>query len=283
MDPIVILVVLCAATTHATWNTLVKVGGDPLMTAAVLNIATMVIGLALLPWVGLPNPGTWPYLAGSVITHTGYFVCLTNGYRVGDLSHVYPLARGSGPIYAAIFGYLIAGEALSPAGIAAIAIICAAILSLTFVRGRITEGGKAPILFGLGTGMFIGSYTLIDGLGVRAAGTPLNFIAWLFILHGLPIAAIAFWRRRATLAISLRANWLRGTASGALGFIGYSLVLWAMSANPIALVSALRETSVIIATLIGTLVLREPFGRSRLAAAVAVAGGIVLLQAAGRG
>ena len=281
MDPLIIFVVLCAAVTHASWNTLVKVGNDPLMTAAVLNVATTVIGFALVLVVGLPDPGTWPYLIGSVITHTGYFVCLTNGYRVGDLSHVYPLARGSGPIYAAILTYLVAGEALSPAGVAAVAIICAAILSLTFVSGRITEGGKAPVVFGLATGLFIGSYTLIDGLGVRVAGSPLNFIVWVFVLHGFPIVAIAFWQRRGRLRTSLQANWKRGALGGVLGFVGYGFVLWAMSTNPIALVSALRETSVIIAALIGTRLLGEPFGRSRIAAAFAVACGIVLLQASG--
>jgi drug/metabolite transporter (DMT)-like permease len=282
MDPLIIFVVLCAACTHATWNTLVKVGNDPLMTAAILNIATTVIAITLVPVVGLPDPGTWPYLIGSVITHTGYFICLTNGYRLGDLSHVYPLARGSGPIYAAILTYFVVGEALNPTGITAVAIICAAILSLTFVSGRITTGGKAPVLYALATGMFIGSYTLIDGLGVRVAGTPFNFIVWVFVLHGFPVIALAFWQRRETLRASLAANWKRGALGGALGFIGYSLVLWAMTTNPIALVSALRETSVIIAALIGTKILGEPFGRPRVAAAFAVACGIVLLQAAGR-
>ena len=137
-------------------------------------------------------------------------------------------------------------------------------------------------MFALGTGLFIGTYTVIDGLGVRAAGNPLNFIAWIFFLHGFPIIAIAFWRRRDGLRASLESHWKRGTIGGVLGFIGYSLVLWAMSTNPIALVSALRETSVIIAALIGTKLLGEPFGRSRVAAAIAVACGIALLQAAGR-
>ena len=283
MDPLIILIVLCAACTHATWNTLVKVGNDPLMTGAILNIATTIIGIALIPLVGPPSEGTWPYLIGSVITHTGYFICLINGYRVGDLSHVYPLARGSGPIYAAVLTYFIAGESLTPAGIAAMAIICAAILSLTFVGSRVTDGGKTPVLFGLGTGLFIGSYTLIDGLGVRVAGSPLNFIVWVFVLHGFPIIALAFWQRRTTLIASLEDNWKRGSLGGVLGFLGYGLVLWAMSSNPIALVSALRETSVIIATFIGTRFLGEPFGRPRIAAAFAVACGIILLQAAGRG
>ena len=156
MDPLIVLVVLCAAATHATWNTLVKVGDDPLMTGAILNIATTVIGLALVPITGLPDPGTWPFLIASVITHTGYFLCLTGGYRIGDLSHVYPLARGCGPVYAAVLTYIVAGETLNPAGVVAVALICAAILSLTFVGGRIVRGGKAPVLFGLGTGLFIG-------------------------------------------------------------------------------------------------------------------------------
>ena len=283
MDPLIILIILCAACTHATWNTLVKVGNDPLMTGAVLNIATTIIGIALIPIVGPPAEGTWPYLIGSVITHTGYFIFLLNGYRVGDLSHVYPLARGSGPIYAAVLTYFIAGEALTPTGIAAVAIICAAILSLTFIGGRLTGASKMPVLFGLGTGLFIGSYTLIDGLGVRVAGNPLNFIVWVFVLHGFPIIVLAFWQRRTNLIASLEANWKRGVLGGAFGFLGYGLVLWAMSSNPIALVSALRETSVIIATLIGTRYLGEPFGRPRIVAAVAVACGIILLQAAGRG
>ena len=281
MDPLIIFAVLCAACTHASWNTLVKIGNDPLMTGAVLNIATTAIAIALVPFVGFPDPGTWPYLIGSVITHTGYFICLINGYRVGDLSFVYPLARGSGPIYAAILTYFVVGEALSPTGIAAVIIICTAILSLTFVGGRITESGKAPVLLALGTGMFIGSYTLIDGMGVRVADVPLNFIVWVFVLHGFPIIALAFWQRRETLQTSLAANWKRGALGGAFGFIGYALVLWAMATNPIALVSALRETSVIIAALIGTKILGEPFGRPRVAAAFAVACGIALLQATG--
>ena len=283
MDPLTILIVLCAACTHATWNTLVKVGNDPLMTAAILNLATTIIGVALIPSVGIPAEGTWPYLIGSVIMHTGYFICLTNGYRVGDLSHVYPLARGSGPIYVAVLTYFIVGESLTPAGIAAVAIICAAILSLTFVGGRLTDASYVPVLLGLGTGMFIGSYTLIDGLGVRIAGDPLNFIVWVFVLHGFPIIALAFWQRRMNLIASLEANWKRGVLGGVLGFLGYGLVLWAMSSNPIALVSALRETSVIIAAFIGTRYLSEPFGRPRIAAAFAVACGIIFLQAAGRG
>ena len=131
--------------------------------------------------------------------------------------------------------------------------------------------------------MFIGSYTLIDGLGVRQADTPLNFIVWVFVLHGFPIVAFAFWRRRATLGASLRANWRRGALGGCLGFVGYGLVLWAMSTNPIALVSALRETSVIIAAMIGTRLLGEPFGRARVAAAIVMACGIVMLQGAGWG
>jgi drug/metabolite transporter (DMT)-like permease len=279
MDPFVLILVLAAAVFHATWNTLVKSGGDPLTTAALLNLTSLCIGIVLLPWVGLPPPAAWPYLLATAVIHVAYFALLVAAYNVGDLGHVYPLARGSGPVYAAIFAYVFAGETLSPWGIAAIALICAAIVSLAFAGGGRLR--FLPTVLALANGLTIGGYTIVDGMGARVSESPLGFVAWIFLLQGPVIVAFAAWRRRDRLGATLARTWRTGVLGGALSFAAYALVLWAMTLSPIAFVSALRETSVVIAAAIGTFVLKEPLGRLRIAAAATVTLGIVILQASG--
>jgi drug/metabolite transporter (DMT)-like permease len=204
-------------------------------------------------------------------------------YKYGDLSHVYPLARGAAPLWVAGFSYLFAGETLSPLGLAAVLLISLAIFSLARLGGGGAGGGheRRAVGYALATGFFIGSYTIADGLGARAAVQPLDYIVWLFLLNGLPLIALALWRRRGALAPALRRTWKSGLTAGVLAFTAYGLVIWAMSMTPMTYVSALRETSVVIAALIGTRLLGEPLGRGRIAAAAAVAAGVVVLQISG--
>lgn len=269
--------VLAAAVLHASWNALVKVGGDALVRLALVNATAAFCALPLLPFVEVPAAASWPYLLGSILIHQFYYLFLVLSYRVGDLSHVYPIARGSAPLLVAVGAYLLAGETLNGLGIIAVLIICGAILSLAF-GGDWRQGVSKPVLFALGTGVTIAAYTVCDGLGGRASDNVLAYIVWLFALDGLPIALFAVYMRRRILLGTLRQSWRPGVLGGTLALGAYGMVIWAMSLTPMTYVSALRETSVIIAALIGTRLLKEPFGSRRIAAASLVASGVILLQ-----
>lgn len=277
MDPIVLTLVLAAALLHATWNALVKSGGDPFVRLAVVNAVGGLCTLPLLFLVDLPAPASWPYLFGSVIVHHAYYLALAYGYRFGDLSHVYPIARGVAPPLVAFAAWAFAGEGLGSLGLLAILVISGGIVSLAFTNdGRLVA--LKPLVFGFTTGITIAGYTLLDGLGGRAAGDVLGYIAWLFVIDAVPFSVLVACRYRRRLGPALAACWRPAALGGALSVIAYGLVIWAMTLTPMAAVSALRETSVIIAALIGTRLLREPFGARRVLAASLVAAGIVLLQ-----
>src|SRR5690606_31910231 len=197
--------------------------------------------------------------------------------RFGDLSHVYPIARGIAPPLVALAAWTLAGESLGALGLFAILIISGGIVSLAFTSdGRLVA--PKPLLFGLATGLTIAAYTLFDGLGGRAAGDVVGYIAWLFVIDAVPFSIIVACRYRRRLGPALAACWRPAALGGVLSVIAYGLVIWAMTLTPMAAVSALRETSVIIAALIGTRLLREPFGARRVLAASLVAVGVVLLQ-----
>lgn len=277
MDPFVLSLVLAAAVLHASWNALLKSGGDAWVRMALTNIVGMGFGLTLLPFVEFPDAETWPFILGSTAVHQVYFVTVSLQYRFGDLSHVYPISRGIAPLMVAAGAYLFVGETLPPMGIAAVAVISAAILSMTFSTAWKTGEGKG-VLFALMTGVTIAIYTVIDGQGGRTANDIAGYIAYLFIVDGVPFGVLVLIMRRHDLAPAFKANWKTGTLSGALSFPAYGLVIWAMSLSPLTYVSALRETSVILAVLIGTRLLGEPFGTRRVLAATAVVAGVVMLQ-----
>ena len=277
MDPIVLSLVLAAALLHASWNALVKAGGDPFVRLAVVNAVGGLCAVPMLFLVGLPAPDSWPYLFGSVVVHHAYYLALGYGYRFGDLSHVYPVARGVAPPLVAFAAWAFAGEGLGLLGLLAILVISGGILSLAFADdGRLVA--LRPLSLGLATGITIAAYTLLDGLGGRASGDVLAYIAWLFVIDAVPFSVIVAVRYRRRLGPALAACWRPAAFGGALSVVAYGLVIWAMSLTPLAAVSALRETSVIVAALIGTRLLREPFGTRRVLAASLVAAGVVLLQ-----
>jgi drug/metabolite transporter (DMT)-like permease len=273
-------VVLGAAVLHAAWNALVKHGGDPFLRLAVVNLTGSAICLPLLPFVEPPVAAAWPWLLASVAIHIGYcsFLCLA--YRTGDLSQVYPVARGVAPPGVALLAWLVVGEEPNWTGLAAIALISGGILTIAF--GRRADGqGWQPLLLAAFCGACIAGYTICDGLGIRAAQGTLEYIVWFFFLDGLPFGLGVLWLRRRHLRAALPSVLLPAIGGGALSFLAYAMVIWAMRTTPMAYVSGLRETSVILATIIGTRLMGEPFGRERVTAACVVAGGIGLLKLAG--
>jgi len=272
--------VLLAAVMHASWNALVKGAGDRLLTMTFLSFWPLFPALAAAVfWLPTPAPASWPFIVGSTIIHVGYYVGLIKAYRFGDLSQVYPLARGTAPVFVALLSALTAGEILSPAGFAGVALVSIGTASLAFERGWPRGDQARSVAFALMTALTIMLYTVVDGLGVRRSGAPLGYIAWLFSVDGIPLFIASLIWRRGQIATYFRDTWHIAMVGGFLSFAGYGIAIWAMSLGAMAQVAALRETGVIFAAIIGAVFLREPFGRRRVIAAAVVAAGIVVLQA----
>ena len=277
MEPIAVILILSAAVMHAVWNAFVKMDGDRLMTMAVVISTTGLLAPMLLLIGPPPALESWPYILLSVLLNNAYFLFLIEAYRFGDLSQVYPIARGSAPLLVAVGAALFANEQLSVVELAGVFIISAGTISLIWRSGLRVDAEKRSIIFALLTGLMIASYTIIDGIGVRLSGNPAAYIGWLFILSPLPIASIAIIRRRGEALIYIRNNWKLAVLAGGLNLGSYGLSIWALSLAAMAHVSAMRETSVIIAALIGTQLLGESFGKRRILAAMVVATGVILI------
>jgi drug/metabolite transporter (DMT)-like permease len=272
--------VLLAAVLHAAWNALLKGVEDRLTVMVLLDLTGAAVSLLAVALVPPPAPASWGFVALSMLLHTGYKLALLQSYRFGDLSQVYPLARGSAPLLVAGFAALVVGERLGPVQLAGLVGVCAG-LALLLEAGQASLRRAPAVGFALATGVLIAAYTVVDGLGVRRAGSVPGYTAWLFLGNGLPIPLFALAFRRRGLAGRLRAGLRVGVVSGVLSLAAYALVLWAQRRGALAVVAALRETSVLVAALIGTLVFGERFGRRRVAAALLLAAGIVVLNIPG--
>lgn len=275
----IVALVLAAACMHAAWNALLKSSRDISLDTALIACAAALIAGCLLPFVPLPAPASWPYLAISCLVQLAYYRLLALAYRHGDLSFAYPLMRGMAPPLVALVGMFVLSDQVSPWLWAGIASISLGVLTIGGTRALIARAPPRATVFALANAAVIAAYTLIDGIGARLAGNALSYGLWLFFLIGLPIAPLVVWRRGHVLGAHLQQHALRGLLSGALSVTVYLAVLWAMTLAPIAAVAALRETAVIFAALIGTLWLKEPFGRNRVAGACLVALGVGLLRA----
>jgi drug/metabolite transporter (DMT)-like permease len=274
------LLVLAAALMHASWNALVKSAGDRSLAMAFTAFWPMLPALAAaLFWLPAPARASWPFILCSMLIHIGYYSGLVKAYRYGDLSQVYPLARGSAPALVALASALAVGELLTPGAFIGIGLVSLGTASLAFERGWPRGDERRAVFYALFIALTIVAYTIVDGLGVRRSGTPLGYIAWLFTIGGLPfVVATAVWRRNDLLAY-FRSSWLLPLVGGMLSVLGYGVAIWAMSFGALGQVAALRETGVIFAAVIGSLFRGEPFGRRRIIAAAIVAAGIIVLQA----
>lgn len=271
------LAVLLAALLHALWNSFVKVGEDRLVSVAVICATGAMLSAPIALFMPLPGTPAFGLALLSVTIHLVYYFCLVNAYRFGDLSRVYPLARGLAPPLVAVGAALVAGEWLSAREVIGVALVSLGIATL--VAGARGGAERRGLWFAAATGATIGIYTVVDGLGGRAVPRALSYIAWLNIFEGAVLLAAARARRGPALWPTLRAVLPRGVVAGLMATVGYGIVIYAMSRGAMAHVSALRETSVVIAALIGTVVLGEPGATSRVAAAVVVAAGVVVLNA----
>ena len=269
--------VLLSAVAHAAWNALVKSAGDRLLMMAAIRLVGLTYGLVMLPFVPWPSPVTWMWLGFATVAVFAYYGLLIQSYRVGDMSLVYPVARGAAPILLALIAFLAIDERLSPLQIAAVALTSAGILALVVGKG----GDRIAIGFAIATSISIATYSFCGALGVRTSADVLGFQAWLEILTGLGMLCFVATRRWSEIGPFVRANGGTGLLAGILSVAGYLTYLAAAQVLPLAPVSALRESSVIFGTVIGAVLLKEGFAARRIAAAITATCGIVALALAG--
>ncbi|WP_406647135.1 DMT family transporter [Aliisedimentitalea scapharcae] len=269
------LVVLSAAFLHALWNAIVKGAGDRVITLGMIALGHVVWSLVFIGFVPAPNMAAIPYMVASILIHWVYFFMLNIGYRMGDLSLIYPVARGFAPVMVALGAQGIVGEKLPIQ--AWIGILCVSLGIMLLARGAFQSAlSKNAVFAALGIGGTVVIYTLVDGVGVRLSGNALSYITWLFlskILIVLFLFPTRIDRLRAEPAKALFLGFMGGIVSGT----AYALVLYAKTLAPLGLVSALRETSVIFAALIGVMWFDEGPRSTRLFAAMVVGAGIILI------
>lgn len=277
MSAFALTLVLSSALLHATWNALVKAAPDRALTLAAVALMHAVAGLVLIVLSPPPAMASWPSIAASTIIHYAYYALLFQAYRLGDLSQVYPISRGMSPALVGFGAFLFVGETLSPLGWAGLAAVTAGICLLALQRGA-AHADRRAVGVALLLGLSIGAYSVADGIGVRLAETPTGYIGWLFLLES-PIFFAIFWdRRRSRVRIDRRAFGL-GLIGGLFSVIAYAVVLYAKTIAPLGAVSAVRESSVIIAAMIGLVFFGERPVFGRLLSAAIVAAGVVALAA----
>jgi drug/metabolite transporter (DMT)-like permease len=272
----IVLLVLAAALMHAAWNALIKTSRDISLDTALIACTAALVAAVVLPFIALPAPESWPFLALSWILQLGYYRLLAAAYHHGDLSYAYPLMRGLAPPLVAIAGAFVLTDPASPWLWTGVALISTGVLMIGGWRFMLAP--SRATWFAVANAAVIAAYTLIDGIGVRHSGNAASYGLWLFFLIGIPIIPAVLWRRGRVLAGHLRREWRRALLSGSMSIAVYLIALWAMTQAPIAAVAALRETSVIFAALIGAVWLKESFGRRRIAGACVVVLGIALLR-----
>ncbi len=274
MSPFVLALVLCAALLHASWNALLKSSADRLGSLAVMTIGAGLGALPLIFFLPLPLAASWPYIALSAVLHTGYNLFLIRAYRIGDFSQSYPIARGSSPLLVTLGAALFVGEEMSMLTLLGVILISVGIISLAHIKDRVNLAGPIAAFT---TGAFIAAYTITDGMGARASGNALSYCGWLFVLDSIPLALIYLWRhRRLPITLGVSETWT-ALGGGFMSLLAYGIVIWAVTLAPMGTVSALRETSVLFAALIGWLFLGEKLSMRRILSCLLITIGAVVL------
>ena len=280
MDLSIFLAVLGAALLHAGWNAVLKSGSDPFVTMTHLSLFSGGIAVIFLPLVNVPVPEAWPWLALSALVHMAYRLFLVQAYRTGDLVHVYPIARGAAPLITAVGTLLLIGESIGLAGFAGVSTLCLGVFLMSLRGGRLATFESRAVGFALGSALATAGYSLVDGLGARINGSGPSYALWMFVGNMLVMQALALALKGPAVYRTLRATWPTALSGGLMSMTAYFIVIWAMTRAPIALVAALRETSVLFAGLISMLILKEPLTRWRMAAALIILAGVAMLRLA---
>ncbi len=280
MDLSVFLAVLAAAFLHASWNAIIKGAGDPFYTVSHTAFAAAVISSVFLPFVSFPKAEAWPWLVASAILHMGYRLSLIQMYRAGDLAQVYPIARGAAPFLTAITAAVAIGERLTPLGYVGIAALALGVLLLSLKGSRLGSLDSRAAGFALLTSLWISGYSFVDGYGARVNGSGPSFAIWMFFVNAVTMIPVALAIGGREVIATLRSGWRTAFAITAISELAYFIAIWAMTIAPIALVAALRETSVLFAALIAAVFLKEPLTPWRILAGLTIVAGVIALRLA---
>lgn len=267
--------VLLAALLHASWNALLKGGEDRFWSITIMGVATALACAALLPFFPLPHMASWTCILISALLHIGYNAFLVRAYRSGEFGAAYPVARGSSPMLVTLGAAVLANEAPGMKALAGILLVSIGIISLAFRGRRLPETG---IFYALGTGFFIAAYSVTDGIGGRLSGNAVSYTLWMSFLEGLmAIPLYLTWRRDWHL---WRGTSRTGTAAfgGVVSLLAYGIVIFAMTKAPMGSVSALRETSVLFAVLLGRIFFAEQLTARRIVSVLVIAAGALCLE-----
>ena len=278
---------LAAAFLHAVFGALQKGRHDPWLSRGAIDLSYCLMAapfaLLIVPW---PEAHMWPIFAGAVLIHIGYKILQAMAYTKGAYTVVYPVVRGTGPLFTVIGAWLIFGELFTPVQWAGVAVLLCGIYGLAVynLRTLTLDRETMPLALGLAvaTGLFVALYTTYDAYGIRAAADPFTFLAWFFFLDGmsiLPIAGLRWRNMVARPAIGPLA--LRGVAGGLVAFFSFGSIMLATRLDKVGEAAVLRETSTVFAALIGWLVLRETVGPRRIALMALIAAGAVIVELGG--
>ena len=273
----VFCILLFAALLHASWNAIVKASGDKMYAAIGVSGSAALIALVMLPFAPQPALASAPYLLASCALQVVYTVLVAKTYQVSDMSQTYPLMRGTAPLLVALISVLVLGDHLSWLAWSGIGVICLSILAMA-MNGRMQS--RKGIWLALLNACFIAGYTLVDGTGVRLSDTALGYTLWTFFMNGFCLLSWAMVARRREASSYLCLHWKKGLLGGVGTMGSYGLALWAMTQAPLAVVAALRETSILFGALIAFVLLKEKVAGLRIAAALGIAAGAVLLRLA---
>ena len=278
MNTLILTAVLSAAFLHAFWNFLVKKNDDKALAVIAICLGHMPFGIIGLFFSGLPPLSSLGFVLLSAVFHTGYQVFLMHAYRFGELSAVYPIARGLSPLLLMVATFILGQDTLSQSEIVGVLCIGAALLIFGFSQYKLSKNGLTGVLLAVATGCFIASYSLVDALGTRNAGDAIAFYGTLAIMNSLFLTVYFFFFHRDSLKALPTAGkkvfWIGGGAS----YFAYVIVLWACLHAPIPVVSSLRETSTLIAVLLGVVILKERLTWGKVIAAMTIVIGIALLR-----
>jgi drug/metabolite transporter (DMT)-like permease len=275
MTPFVIALVLGAALLHASWNAILRGGADRLWSVTIMCGVSVVVALPFLFLLPLPARASWICIGLSSVLQISYCFFLVRAYHHGGLAQVYPIARGTAPLLVTLGAAVVVGERLTADALAGVILVSLGIMALAFERARLVA---ASTVYALAAGGFIAAYTVTDGVGARLAGDSQSYTAWLFVVQGLGmIAAYVAVRRR--LALPRNGEMAKAVIGGVFGLVSYGVVIWALARAPMGQVSALRETSILFAAVLGALFLRERVTLPRAGAAAMIAAGAVVLAA----
>jgi len=277
MPTLVFAVVLSGALLHATWNAIVKSADDKFLTTIMVTGAAAVIAAVVLPFLSVPARASWPYIGASMVLQVAYFVLVARTYQIADMSLTYPLMRGTAPFLVALVTVFRLGDPLSLVAWCGVIGICVGVFSMALGSNLRQPDG---IYLALLNALVIAGYTLVDGMGVRLSGAPAAYTLWIFLVTGVPFTVWALAARGASFVPYVARYWRLGLAGGIGTTASYGVALWAMTVAPVAVVAALRETSILFGTLIAGLVLKEHIGVRRIVPACIIAASAALLRLA---